>query len=156
MKSQNIRHACQQPSNRQRACCAKSADWRHLRNLRSPNFFQTALLGPDPQQTSVSSLLFGPVANPHQLDKMRVSSFVRAQSLASSTLRISARSTCRIPARCALSTATASRTPYTNGTKTSAWICRQQAQLQRRWQSAAAQVYVAVYLELTALGRIEY
>ncbi|EAT92121.1 hypothetical protein SNOG_00626 [Parastagonospora nodorum SN15] len=71
---------------------------------------------------------------------MRANSVVRAHSLASSCLRISARSASRLPSRCALSTAAASRTPYTNGTKTDAWICNQKTFMQRRWQSAAAQV----------------
>ncbi|KAJ8108770.1 hypothetical protein OPT61_g7942 [Boeremia exigua] len=60
-------------------------------------------------------------------------SLIRAQSLATSSLRTGARTASR---RCALSTAAASRTPFTSGVKTDAWINNQQ----RRWQSVAAQV----------------
>ncbi|KAF3040293.1 Elongation factor G, mitochondrial [Didymella heteroderae] len=67
---------------------------------------------------------------------MRVQSLIRAQSLASSSLRTAARTASRAPSRCALSTAAASRTPFTSGLKTDTWINNQQ----KRWQSAAAQV----------------
>ena len=70
------------------------------------------------------------------LVKMRVQSLIRAQSLASSGLRTAARTVSRTPSRCALSTAAASRTPFTSGLKTDTWINNQQ----KRWQSAAAQV----------------
>lgn len=76
------------------------------------------------------------------VSKMRVQSLLRAQSLATSSLRCSARTAARAPSKCALSTVAASRTPYTNGTKTDAWIGSQKTYGQRRWQSAAAQVYV--------------
>jgi hypothetical protein len=95
-------------------------DW-HLRpKLRQPNFFLERL----------------------RVFKMRVQSLFRVQSLATSSLRCSARSAAATPSRCALSTIAATRTPYTNGTKTDTWICSQTTQPQRRWQSVAAQVYV--------------
>ncbi|KAF5850773.1 hypothetical protein GGP41_010396 [Bipolaris sorokiniana] len=71
---------------------------------------------------------------------MRVQSILRAQSLATSSLRCSARSAARTSSRCALSTIAASRTPYTNGLKTDTWIESQRTQQQRRWNSVAAQV----------------
>ncbi|KAI4929711.1 Elongation factor G, mitochondrial [Alternaria infectoria] len=70
---------------------------------------------------------------------MRVQSLFRAQALATSSLRSSARSVAT-PSRCALSTIAATRTPYTNGTKTDTWIGAHTTKPQRRWQSAAAQV----------------
>ncbi|PVH94950.1 hypothetical protein DM02DRAFT_483249, partial [Periconia macrospinosa] len=69
---------------------------------------------------------------------MRVQSFTRAQSLASSCLRASVRTSSRAPSRHALSTATTTRSAFTSGTKTEAWIQNQRSFDQRRWQSAAA------------------
>src|SRR5690242_6514585 len=77
--------------------------------------------------------------------KMRVQSLIKAQSLATSSLRTAARTASRTPSRCALSTAAASRTPFTSGVKTDTWINNQQ----RRWQSAAAQVYVQLSISAT-------
>ncbi|KAF2856918.1 elongation factor G, mitochondrial [Plenodomus tracheiphilus IPT5] len=71
---------------------------------------------------------------------MRVQSLLRAQSLATSSLRCSARSAPRTPSRCALSTITAGRTPYSNGLKTDTWISNQRTNGQRRWASVAAKV----------------
>lgn len=89
-----------------------------------------------------------------QLDvrKMRPHSFLRAQSLASSSLRCASRSALSAPSRCTLSTIAASQTPYTNGTKTDTWINGQTRQHQRRWQSAAAQVYAWLSPLDVALG----
>lgn len=87
-------------------------------------------------QRPASSFHFSPCLSSSFLFKMRVQSLIRAQSLASSGLRTTARTASRTPSRCALSTAAASRTPFTSGLKTDAWINNQQ----KRWQSAAAQV----------------
>ena len=123
-------------------CDMSARDW-HLRpKLRWPNFFLAgnSTFRSDSRPRVVLSFFF--FLKRLRVFKMRVQSLFRAQSLATSSLRCSARSAARTPSRCALSTIAATRTPYTNGTKTDTWIGSQTTQPQRRWQSAAAQVYV--------------
>ena len=123
-------------------CDMSARDW-HLRpKLRWPNFFLAgnSTFRSDSRPRVVLSFFF--FLKRLRVFKMRVQSLFRAQSLATSSLRCSARSAVRTPSRCALSTIAATRTPYTNGTKTDTWIGSQTTQPQRRWQSAAAQVYV--------------
>jgi hypothetical protein len=134
-----------------RARGAGSPD-RHLRKLRLPQLFPCSAPGPQRQQTSASSPLSCLSIFPSFAFEMRVNTVVRAQSLASNCLRSSARSASRISPRCALSTVAASRTPYTNGTKTDTWICNQATQGQRRWNSVAAQVYVLHLAMLATWG----
>jgi hypothetical protein len=105
------------------------------------HLFRAALLTPPRRETPCRPLFSNLSLFYTQRLTMRVQSLVRAQSLASSCLRSSTRSASGISSRCALSTAAASRTPYTNGTKTDTWISNQQTRTQRRCQSAAAQVY---------------
>jgi hypothetical protein len=113
-------------------------------NLRTPEIHAQLFSGVvyhwDKGQTSVSFfrsiLLWWPLISL----MMRTQSLMRAQSLAATCFRNSARSATRSTPRCALSTATAPRSVYTNGSKTDAWINSQRGFGQRRWQSSAAAV----------------
>ncbi|KAF2000726.1 elongation factor G, mitochondrial [Amniculicola lignicola CBS 123094] len=69
-----------------------------------------------------------------------VQPLVRAQSLATSSLRFCARTNLRLPSRCTLSTASISRLAY-QGSRTGLWAANGKNYGQKRWQSAAAAVF---------------
>ncbi|KAF2021880.1 elongation factor G, mitochondrial [Aaosphaeria arxii CBS 175.79] len=71
---------------------------------------------------------------------MRVQSFVRAQSLATASLRTSARCASRSSPRSAFSTAALQRSKYPNGSAIGTFLNNNNSSGQKRWQSVAADV----------------
>lgn len=129
-------------------CCSivPSSSWERLANRTRRHMTETpenSVVAHIFQRRHIESSPVSPVqllSLVVEKSKMRAHFLARAQPLAASSLRCSARSASRVPSRCALSTAAASRTRNINGAKPSIGIHSRRALEQRRWQSVAAQV----------------